>query len=275
MYRKIPLIIHQIWFQGGKSSNKYEKFSKKWKKYHPDWKYIRWDKKMIENLIQKSYPRLLSDYQNLSNMISQIDFGKYVILYHYGGIYIDMDSEPLDKLHDLINTSYPVIVSHGIDNIQIKISKISKIIPNQFINNAFIATVKNHILFKHLLNNVIPQRIMNIPFYLTPNLTVLYTVGPYAFSEAIADIIKIHPQDIKILDTGIVESDDSTILPKLIRHHNDKSWASFFTLHLEKFGGTYQIIIAILSIIIIFIIIKNFIYKLSRKKSKHIPKYVS
>ena len=44
---------------------------------------------MIKRLLKDNYPKYLKTYNAFPLMIQKIDFAKYVILYHYGGIYID------------------------------------------------------------------------------------------------------------------------------------------------------------------------------------------
>ena len=46
--KKIPKIIHQIWWQGiDKLPDKYVKYSNSWVKYHPYWTITYWDKNNI------------------------------------------------------------------------------------------------------------------------------------------------------------------------------------------------------------------------------------
>ena len=118
-------IIHQIWFQDNtfKFDNlninsidknitkkiqksgipiKYKKNAISWVTNNKKWKYILWNESMMEIFLYSYYPKLLSSYKKLDLMIMKIDFMKYIILYHYGGIYADMDTICLKDIDPLI-----------------------------------------------------------------------------------------------------------------------------------------------------------------------------
>lgn len=125
-------VIHQIWYQDNTFklnflNNKYYKnynsddiryIIKKLKNSHvPDryknnamtwitnnknWKYILWNSSMMEEFLYKKYPNLLPVYKSFDLMILKIDFFKYVILYHYGGIYCDIDTISLQNIEPLL-----------------------------------------------------------------------------------------------------------------------------------------------------------------------------
>ena len=91
----IPKRIHQIWWQGFENvPNKYKNYLKSWKNNHkpPKWEIIYWNKYHFENKILSKYPIYSNIYKKLPLMIQKIDFAKYLILYHMGGIYVDVDT---------------------------------------------------------------------------------------------------------------------------------------------------------------------------------------
>ncbi len=54
-----------------------------------------WSPTEIETLLKDHYPQYLQVYQDFTQVIMKCDFARYIILYHYGGIYIDMDIIPV------------------------------------------------------------------------------------------------------------------------------------------------------------------------------------
>ena len=114
MTKSIPKLVHQIWFQGIDQNipepyNKsYKSCVKKFKEW--DWQHKLWDKNSIEKLLNK-YPNYKKKYDKLELRIQKIDFAKYVIMYHYGGVYIDMDMECLKDIYKLIDKDDELIVS--------------------------------------------------------------------------------------------------------------------------------------------------------------------
>lgn len=100
----IPKIIHQIWLQGEINiPHNYLVNIEKWKKLNPNYDYKLWDENSI-SLLVNLYPDLKNLYSTLS-FFNKIDFSKYLILKHYGGVYCDMDTYPLKSIDEfLLNT---------------------------------------------------------------------------------------------------------------------------------------------------------------------------
>lgn len=67
--------------------------------------YILWDKEMCEKLIE-IYPEF-NYYHNVRHKIMKVDIIRFLILYHYGGFYSDLDVIPkienFDFLYEAIN----------------------------------------------------------------------------------------------------------------------------------------------------------------------------
>jgi len=57
----------------------------------------------LEHLIQRISPELWTFYSGFSEGIQRADFARYFILYHYGGLYSDMDVEPRLNMTDLLD----------------------------------------------------------------------------------------------------------------------------------------------------------------------------
>jgi len=107
----IPKIINQIWIQGIENIPK-ELYNNHLilKNSNPNYEIKLWDNKSISELLKNKYPEIYNVYLNcdkLGGMGSKYtcmsDIGRYVILYEYGGFYIDIDfkcSINLDKLID-------------------------------------------------------------------------------------------------------------------------------------------------------------------------------
>ena len=114
----IPRRIHQIWYQDNtdiilNSTDSIQNYQRIFKskipfslKYNalalisknPNYNYYIWNKTKIYYLIKIFYPKYLDLYLNFKYMIQKIDFAKYLILYHYGGFYIDLDVVSIKKL---------------------------------------------------------------------------------------------------------------------------------------------------------------------------------
>jgi mannosyltransferase OCH1-like enzyme len=93
---KIPKIIHQQW----KDQNVPKKFMK-WRTMwfrlfpKPEYTHMLWDDESGRNLIKEHYPWFLDAFDGYTHNINRVDATRYFILYHYGGIYADLDYEPV------------------------------------------------------------------------------------------------------------------------------------------------------------------------------------
>jgi len=82
-----------------------------WEKHNPDYKMILWDDTDNRNFIRDNYPWFLEKYDGYDVMIKRADAIRYFYLYHYGGIYVDMDFECIKSFDDIVNmeNTYDII----------------------------------------------------------------------------------------------------------------------------------------------------------------------
>ena len=89
------LLVHMIWLQG--ECNIPERFKKNLDLWRRHTKIKVWDDIMIKGLITTHFPELLKIYDNYPIFVQRADLGRYVILYIYGGLYLDIDTKPIDS----------------------------------------------------------------------------------------------------------------------------------------------------------------------------------
>lgn len=68
--------------------------------HHPKWQYYFWSDNSARKLIADRHPYLLKTYDSYPKGIQRGDALRYVVLYEFGGVYMDMDYEvlrPLDR----------------------------------------------------------------------------------------------------------------------------------------------------------------------------------
>lgn len=96
-------IIHQIWMQGeNEIPEKLKMNMKRIKDMNPGIKYMFWDSDQILNIMHK-HKKYYKSYNEFTYLHQKVDFAKLVILYEYGGIFIDMDAythQPINSLFD-------------------------------------------------------------------------------------------------------------------------------------------------------------------------------
>ncbi|XP_053407429.1 uncharacterized protein LOC123547190 isoform X2 [Mercenaria mercenaria] len=114
---KIPGYIHQVFFSIT-SQNLEEHHLKRinsWKKNNVNYTHVLWNESAVIDLIKNNHPNLLRVYHSYSHWIQRTDMARYVILYNYGGWYIDLDiacKRRLDELADRMLESNKSVVLH-------------------------------------------------------------------------------------------------------------------------------------------------------------------
>jgi FkbM family methyltransferase len=101
---RIPRYLHQTW-KTEDIPDKHKPFQKTFTDMHPKWQYKLWTDQDNEQLIEKHYSWFLEYYRGYPHNIQRADAARYFILYHFGGVYADLDMQcltPLDPLLDQI-----------------------------------------------------------------------------------------------------------------------------------------------------------------------------
>jgi len=96
----------------------------------------------IITFIQEHFPEYYQTFLNLKYKIQQIDFFRYLAVYHYGGVYLDLDVNIITNMDDLDKSvcNFPI---------EIKNEDGSMLLGNY----AFYAP-KNHPFIKHIIDNI-------------------------------------------------------------------------------------------------------------------------
>jgi mannosyltransferase OCH1-like enzyme len=183
-------IIHQIWFQDNtfkfnnlninfidkniinkikkaKIPQKYKKYAISWVSNNKEWKYILWNSSMMDTFLYSYYPDILPLYQNLDLMIMKIDFMKYIILYHYGGVYADIDTVSLKNIN-------PLIKYYNKANIIL-----TEVPPFNKIEKTFLSYTMNINYDSKYLNNGIIISKKKHPFWMVVIKTILHSKYSY------------------------------------------------------------------------------------------------
>jgi len=107
----IPKTIHQIFWDFSGESKPLDKFpifqdcnfvveqrSKSYGFEHKVWSY-----KDCEDLLKENYPEYIELWDDFPEPVMKCDFVRYIILYHHGGIYLDMDVYPMRDFSELLS----------------------------------------------------------------------------------------------------------------------------------------------------------------------------
>jgi mannosyltransferase OCH1-like enzyme len=174
----IPKIIHQIWFQGEENIPEHMKeYHKTWIYNNPNFEIKVWDEKSIQEVLIKFNDKETTDmYNNYIYMIQKIDLAKYIILYIYGGIYIDMDVKSLQPITDDFLGDNDVILSKLMNNF------LFPIMPN-IINNGIIMNVPRHPILLYTIEEAKKNK-DSFSYYISKTIYIFSSTGPICLTVA-------------------------------------------------------------------------------------------
>jgi len=99
---KIPRILHQTW-KNDDVPESFRRMSVSWRRKHPEWEYIFWTDEMNRSFVERHYSFFLPVYEGYPENIQRVDAVRYLTLYKYGGVYVDMDFECLANIEPLLD----------------------------------------------------------------------------------------------------------------------------------------------------------------------------
>jgi mannosyltransferase OCH1-like enzyme len=145
-----------------------QKIINKTKSLNPDYKYtLVTEESYIDKFVNDNFPgEIANSYNKLNILVAKIDFWRYLTLYKYGGVYLDMDSEINYPLKDLIKENDDAIITAEGN-------------PNLYVQWALIFS-KNHYILKKTIELIVE----NIQYNKYPN-NIHKMTGPSVFSDAI------------------------------------------------------------------------------------------
>ena len=95
----IPKTIHYVWLGNKPKPKKIQKCIASWQKFCPDYEIKEWNE---TNFDIESHPFVKEAYE-ANNYAFASDVIRLVVLFEYGGIYVDADVEFLKPIDDLLN----------------------------------------------------------------------------------------------------------------------------------------------------------------------------
>jgi|LauGreDrversion4_1035100.scaffolds.fasta_scaffold14530_4 mannosyltransferase OCH1-like enzyme len=162
----IPKQIYQSWYTTTLHPS-VEKKINDMKNINPGYNHKIYTDAEIDSFINENFQGEIADcYNKLNIIVAKVDFWRYLILYKYGGIYLDMDSSINKPLDELIKDSDDAIIT-------VEKNK------DMFVQWALMFN-KEHPILKKTIELIVE----NIKFNKYPN-NIHKTTGPSVFSDAI------------------------------------------------------------------------------------------
>lgn len=138
----IPKIIHQTW-KNNVVPKKWRNYAQKVQDLNPDWEYRLWTDDGNEQFVEEHFPDFLETFLGFSKNIMRADVIQYLLMYKYGGVYLDLDYEFLKPFnfgeHEVV-LPLEMSLACGDDRDQV--------------GNCVFASVPNHPYWKDVINSL-------------------------------------------------------------------------------------------------------------------------
>lgn len=97
----IPRILHQMWV-GPPMPPEMAEWRQKWLELHPGWEHHLWTDETLPPLINRSLYDAAPQLAPVGTGQFRADIARYELLWRYGGVWADLDSEPLRPIDPLL-----------------------------------------------------------------------------------------------------------------------------------------------------------------------------
>lgn len=169
--QEIPQIIHHIW-RDKKIPDHFEEWYQSWRTHHPQWEFHLWTDEEGRALIADHYGWFLAIYDAYSDDIKRVDALRYFVLYHCGGLYVDLDYEALRPIGPLFEGRDLVLTPEPPAHLQ---AHVDKLFLDQLLCNALMASTPGHPFWEHVFQLLVTWRQAPGP---------LDATGPFLLSRA-------------------------------------------------------------------------------------------
>jgi mannosyltransferase OCH1-like enzyme len=156
----IPKIFHQTW-KNLNIPKRWKNANMKCRRKYSDYEYMFWTDNTMNNFVKDEYPEFYNTYVSYKYHIQRCDAFRYLVLYKYGGIYLDMDLLCKKTLNSFLK--YDLVLAKSSNNL------------NYFTNMFFMVSPKNPFI-KYCIDNL--TNYMNNYYYFGKHLHVMNSTGP-------------------------------------------------------------------------------------------------
>jgi mannosyltransferase OCH1-like enzyme len=244
--RRIPRIIHQTWKTQHVPLHWNETVETVRQLNANQFEYRLWTDDDMHKFVREKEPYLYKHtFLTYRLDIQRVDAFRYVILYHLGGIYIDMDNGCSQSFDSLIN------VLEAIDPESIHLTAFPRTNPVG-VSNGFMISTKGHPLFKILISRL---SLFNHN-YLIDYLTVMLSAGPLYLSINEFYFDKSSTQSaIRVIDEIVYSSIYTWHTPGNSWHGRDARIILYIYHLIRKSSRTIFYVLMLVIILIILVVL--------------------
>lgn len=154
--------MHQMWLQGqDRVPTDYIPLMESWRNINPSYEYLFWDENSIDGLLCEHFSHYVEQWRRLTPTIKKCDAARCFILYDFGGIYADLDTQAYRSIDSLISNleldDYDIILSEESKSATSWKGRLTKSVSNHFsgrkiVSNAIMMSRKHDPFWLEFLN---------------------------------------------------------------------------------------------------------------------------
>lgn len=171
----IPKIIHQTW-KNTKIPDKWKEAVESCKEIYKGYKYMLWTDDLMKKFVKKEYPFFYKTYNEYPHTIQRCDAFRFLVIYKYGGIYIDMDVYCKKSITPLLKHDLLLVKSANYDTF----------------TNCFMASVPEHPFIKYCIDKLIDHK--DSYSLLGNHMHIMCSTGPF-FINTMVNEYKLTKKD--------------------------------------------------------------------------------
>ena len=232
----IPKIIHQTW-KTNVVPEKWEDAVESCKTTNSEYKYILWTDEMMEQFVEKEYPDFLNVYKSYPHNIQRCDAFRYLVLYKYGGIYLDMDIVCKVKLNAFLKYDFVLPKSSNVSS---------------SFTNSFLMVIPKHPFIKFCIDNL--PSYVDAYSYFGNHLHIMNSTGPLFLTNMIDKYGRQNITNMYVLTNDEFAGDCNACTENTcdggvyFKHIQGHSWHSFDSTFYNFCLCNYKALISVILI---------------------------
>jgi inositol phosphorylceramide mannosyltransferase catalytic subunit len=241
-----PRIIHQT-YKTHCLPTHWSHVPESWKRNNPGFRYIYWTDRDIDRFVSLYFPDYAKIIDSFPFAIQKIDTVRYMLLYHYGGVYADMDIEctrPSSYQADVLLPKTPNAVN------------------TKQMTNSFMISKPRHPFWLYVLEQIKHYR---APFYhVGKHMKVMGCTGSWMITRCYNELQHRHrlgtiPSEI-IMTCNVCSPKPCSSNDSFVRLLEGQSWNSIDTLILNYLFCTSVWFWVAMMALIIFLLVILYLY---------------
>lgn len=156
----IPKIFHQTW-KNNDIPLEWSEAVNQYKKIYQDYQYMLWTDEKMDDFVKNNYPLIYPTYKLYQYQIQRCDAFRYMVLYKYGGIYLDLDVICKSNINHLLNNQLILVKSSNFSS---------------SFTNSFMAVEPSNPFIKYCIDNL--SKYKDKYKWLGKHFHIMNTAGP-------------------------------------------------------------------------------------------------